>query len=221
MEELLMECKLFREISRGELIHLFNQVNFRKRTYQKGEFIAMMDDPCDNLIILLRGAVNGEMLDFSGKVILIDRIFPPQPLASLFLFGENNRFPVNAVATEKSEALFIHRDDVYHLFRLSRIFLKNYLDDMAQRAQFLTQKMQFLSFRTIRGKLAHYLLRLSIRKGDVFELPLSQEKLAEMMGVARPSLARVMGDLKDEGIISINRKEISLLNKKALNNLLE
>lgn len=221
MEEVLTECNLFKGISKSELIHIFNQVNFRRRNYKKGEFIAMMDDRCDNLIILLSGAVSGEMLDFSGKVILIDRIFPPQALASLFLFGENNRFPVNAVATEDSTTIFISRDEVFHLFKLSRAFLKNYLDDMAQRAQFLAQKMQFLSFRTIRGKLAHYLLRMSNRFGDTFILPMSQEKMAELMGVARPSLARVMGELKDEGIIALNRKEIELIDKDALNQLLE
>jgi len=43
--------------------------------------------------------------------------------------------------------------------------------------------------------------------------------LAEFFGVARPSIARALGDLEDDGYILANRKDIQILDKKGLGDL--
>ncbi|HUX55505.1 MAG TPA: helix-turn-helix domain-containing protein [Bacteroidales bacterium] len=43
--------------------------------------------------------------------------------------------------------------------------------------------------------------------------------LAEFFGVARPSIARALGDLAIDGYILANRKDIQILDKKGLGDL--
>jgi len=104
---------------------------------------------------------------------------------------------------------------------LNSQFLKNYLHIISTRAQFLSQKLHFLSFKTIREKVAHFLLQTTGEKYHSFELRNTQQQLADLFGVTRPSLARVFGEMQKEGLIKIEKKTITLLNKKVLNELLK
>ena len=72
-----------------------------------------------------------------------------------------------------------------------------YLNTSATHSQMLANKLKFLSFKTIKGKLAQYLLALAGPDRDMVELPLTQNNLAEQFGVARPSLARALGEMAE------------------------
>ncbi|MFA5046306.1 MAG: helix-turn-helix domain-containing protein [Paludibacter sp.] len=48
----------------------------------------------------------------------------------------------------------------------------------------------------------------------------NQTGLADFFGVARPSLARSLAEMVQEGLIQINKKEYIILNSKGLRELL-
>ena len=98
--------------------------------------------------------------------------------------------------------------------------LLNYLNSISTRAQFLSQKLQFLSFKTIKEKVAHFFLQKADDKFHSFELSNTQQQLADLFGVTRPSLARVISEMQQEGLIKIEKKTVTLLNKNGLNILL-
>ena len=83
-----------------------------------------------------------------------------------------------------------------------------------------TQKLHFLSFKTIKEKVAHFLLQQSGDRYHSFELKNTQQQLADLFGVTRPSLARVLGEMQTDGLIKIEKKTVTLLDKNALNRLL-
>jgi len=100
--------------------------------------------------------------------------------------------------------------------------LANYLNAISNRAQFLSSKLWFLSFRTIREKVAQYLLSLTQEsKSDKVVISKSQGELAEFFGVTRPSLARVFSEMEQEGFITVERKEITIKNRKGLLDMLK
>jgi CRP/FNR family transcriptional regulator, dissimilatory nitrate respiration regulator len=99
--------------------------------------------------------------------------------------------------------------------------LKNYLNSISTRTQFLSQKLHFLNFKTIREKVAHFLLTQAGDKFHSIELKNTQQQLADLFGVTRPSLARVFGEMQKEGLIKLEQKTVTLLNKKKLNELLQ
>ena len=175
-----------------------------------------------NLCVLIQGSVKGEMVDFTGKVVKIEEMYAPMPIAHAFIFGEKNRFPVDVVALEEVKILFIPKGEVIRLLQGSSVVLANYLNAISNRAHFLSSKLWFFSFRTIREKVAQYLLSLTQEsKSDKVMINKSQGELAEFFGVTRPSLARVFSEMEQEGLIRIERKEITIINRNGLVNMLK
>jgi CRP-like cAMP-binding protein len=217
----LVMCPLFRGLTAQQLQATLEKVNYRFRRYTKGQLVAQGGETCHNLFIVVEGSVKGEMNDFSGKTIKIEDIESPRPLAVAFLFGKDDHYPVDIVANNDVVLLAIPRESVLQLLQLNMVFLRNYLNVISNRAQFLSDKLRFLSFRSLKGKLAHYLLQLSGGKAIEVVLPKSQEELAEMFGVARPSLGRTIRELHNEGIINASAKYIQIVNKEALMELME
>ena len=46
------------------------------------------------------------MITESGTILEVETLSAPTPLASAFLFAENNRFPVDVIALEECEIIF-------------------------------------------------------------------------------------------------------------------
>jgi len=201
--------------------NLIKSVPYQIKNYACDAVIASRKDECKNLMIVVSGSVRGEMLEYSGKVLKVEDIFAPRPIASAFLFGQNNRFPVDVIANSDVSILVLPKTSVLVLFQSNDAFLKNYLNAISNRAQFLSQRIWFLSFKTIKGKLAQYILNLLRDNMKSVEMPLSQKELAEFFGVARPSLARALGELEKEGVLLVNRREIQIVDKKRLIDIIE
>lgn len=221
MDKKLEFCPLFRGLTINQIEDSLSRVKYNIKTYSKGQVIATSGEECKNLYILLEGSVKGEMNDFSGKVIKIEDIESPRPLAVAFLFGKDNNYPVSIVTNCDVKALVLPKSSVLELLQINMVFLKNYMNVVSNKAQFLSDKLRFLSFRSLKGKVAHYLLMLSDGKAIEVKLPKSQEELAELFGVARPSLGRTMREMHNSGIIKASAKYVQIVDKEALLALLE
>lgn len=218
MYQLLTKSPLFAGIKEDEIKKLFSRIVYQVRSYAKGEIIASGGEECRSLQIVFTGNVKGEMIDYSGRVLKIEDIPPPRPLAVAFLFGKNNRFPVTISATEYTELIVLPRNSVVTLMQSSETFLTNFLNVVSNRAQFISGKLRFLSFKTLKGKIAHYLMELdNLQKhnGRVV-LNKSHEELAELFGVARPSLSRALRELHHQGIIEARGRNVRIINLEAL-----
>jgi len=207
---------VFSGLSPEELELIFKKCHCFTKTFEVGDIAAFSGEPVNFLMIILEGSVKGEMVDFSGKIIKIDDIRSPNPLASAFIFGRQNKFPVNVMANEKTKLLYIPKYDFMKMLQADIRILQNFLNVVSSQTQMLASKLKFLSFKTIKGKIAQYLLGLAGPDKDMIELPLTQNDLAEQFGVARPSLARALGEMADVGIISVDRKIIRILDRKRL-----
>jgi len=218
--QLLTQCPIFRGITENEAELLLKRIHFQVKNYSRDEVVVVAGEPVLNLNIVLSGSVRGEMIDYSGKTIKIEDIEAPKPLATAFLFGQENKFPVTVTANNDVKILSVPVSEFLKILQLNLQILKNYLNSISSRAQFLSQKLNFLSFKTIKGKVAHFLLDHTGDKFHSVELKNTQQQLADLFGVTRPSLARVFGEMQKEGLISIKNKTVTLLDKKALNKLI-
>ena len=221
MISILLKNPLFKGTTPEELTNNFEGINYHIKNFKKGDILAFQSDPCNRLIILLKGSVRGEMIDYSGKLIKIEDIGAPRALAPLFLFGTENKYPVEVTANEEVDALFIPKESVLLLFQRNKLFLENYLNTSANYAKTLSDKLFFLSFKSIKQKLASYILRLSASAGNKIIMDRSQQEMADYFGVSRPSLARELAHMQDEGLISVDRKHITILNPEKLKKLIQ
>ena len=83
-----------------------------------------------------------------------------------------------------------------------------------------------VTIKTIRGKLGNYLLEQLAKCHSIspsintFYMDKNQTELSKYFGVTRPALARILGELQQEGVILADRNKITILNRQALQNLL-
>lgn len=217
MFNILSNSPLFNGLSANDLEIIFSSISYSVKSFSKGHTIVQRDEEVNSLLIVIEGVVKGEMVDFSGKILKIEEIQATQPLAHAVMFSKVNKFPVDVVALENCKILFIPRSDVLRLMQSNETILKNFLRAVSNRAHFLTTKLWFLSFKTIKEKVAHYLLNLARSETrTTIILPKSHQELAELFGVTRPSLARVLSEMEDDGIIVVKRREIQIVDRQKL-----
>lgn len=212
----LLGAPLFKGMMLAEVMSVMAATPYRIRNYKSGTIISHSGDSVNFFMMVIAGSVKGEMIDYSGRVIKIEDITASGALASAFIFGTNNRFPVNVLATEDTQLLIIEKPDFLRFLKTSDKILVNFLDIISNRSQFLSEKIRFLSFKTIRVKLAQYILQIAGSDKSEIILPLTQNELAEYFGVARPSIARVIGELEDEGVLFTRGKYLKILDRQKL-----
>ena len=222
MIPVLVNNPLFRGITPERLFADLEEISFDTRSYKKGEILAQQGAVCNRLVILTKGSVRGEMIDYSGRLIKVEDIAAPRAIAPLFLFGEENRYPVEVTANEPTEVIELPKSSVLSLFRKNEQFLENYMNLSANYARTLSDKLFFMSFKTIRQKLASYLLRLYKQQQQThITLDRSQQELSDYFGVSRPSLARELAHMQEDGLLIADRKHITILQKEQLVRLIQ
>ena len=218
----LVNNPLFRGITLERLFADLEEIRFHTRSYKKGEILAQQGAVCNRLVILTKGSVRGEMIDYSGRLIKVEDIAAPRAIAPLFLFGEENRYPVEVTANEPTEVIELPKSSVLSLFRKNEQFLENYMNLSANYARTLSDKLFFMSFKTIRQKLASYLLRLYKQQQQThITLDRSQQELSDYFGVSRPSLTRELAHMQEDGLLIADRKHITILQKEQLVRLIQ
>lgn len=218
----LVNNPLFRGITLERLFADLEEISFHTRSYKKGEILAQQGAVCNRLVILTKGSVRGEMIDYSGRLIKVEDIAAPRAIAPLFLFGEENRYPVEVTANEPTEVIELPKSSVLSLFRKNEQFLENYMNLSANYARTLSDKLFFMSFKTIRQKLASHLLRLYKQQQQThITLDRSQQELSDYFGVSRPSLARELAHMQEDGLLIADRKHITILQKEELVRLIQ
>jgi CRP-like cAMP-binding protein len=217
--EQLTRSPLFRGLNEQEIRSILEQVSYNEKRYRGGTLIAQSGEPVNRLMIVTTGIVKGEMVDYAGRVIKIEDIPAPGALAPAFMFGPGNMFPVNVISVTDSEVLVIDKNDFLKLMMKNDMILVNFLNMISGRSQFLSEKIKFLNFKTIKGKLAQYILQRGDPPSNIFRLDRTQNDLADFFGVARPSVARALGELEKDGLIAADGKIITIINRNGLSEL--
>lgn len=212
----LVIAPLFKGLSVEEIDSALSVIQGRIRNFKAGSIVAQGGEPVNSLMIVVHGTVTGEMLDETGRVIKIEDIPAPGAIATAFLFGSRNVFPVNVVALTDVELLSIDKPDFLKMLRGNDRVLINFLNMISNRSQFLSEKIKFLNFKTIRAKLAHYILQKALTSTSTIIMDRTQNDLADFFGVARPSVSRALGELEKEGLIEASGKTIRILDRKGL-----
>lgn len=219
--EILSRSPVFKGIVPLKIEEILKRVPYRIIKYEKGKTIVLRGYRCEKLLVLINGSVRAEMVNFNGKAIEVETIFAPRPLAPAFIFGKNNFFPVDVVSNQDIVVLSIPKSSLITLIQLNAVVLKNVLDIISNRTHFLTERLWFMSFKTIKEKFAHYIFSLLKTGEDHLILPKSQQNLSEYFGVSRPALARVIRNMQREQIIGRNRREIIIKDLDKLKEILD
>ena len=136
---------------------------------------------------------------------------------------ENGRAMETAEALEDCEVALIPCEDLLALLHKDRDvsirFIKMLTHDVKEKEKHLLQ----LAYASVRQRVAQALLRVHDRyaeedKADL-GLRISREDLASIVGTATESLIRCLSDLKDEGLITTQGRDIQIADKTGLEKL--
>lgn len=197
-------CDLFKDVGRESIENLLTDSPNRMTEYKKGEIIALQGSPCRSIYILCEGKVTAKMAGSEGKELSIDHIEAPEVLAPAFVFSSENKFPVTVEAEEKTTVCIINKDSYLRFMQQNPMALQNFLRIISDRCLFLSKKLNEFALQSLKDRVINLLKRV----GKIE----SVQDAATMLGVARPSLSRIIGEMIEEGslvkeghVIKINK----------------
>ncbi|PHI10285.1 Crp/Fnr family transcriptional regulator [Fusobacterium polymorphum] len=212
MIETLRETVVFNGIDEKTIKNILEKTKYEIKKYSPNESIAFRGDEVRGLYIILKGTLTTEMLTEEGNVIKIEELVPSDVIASAFVFGKKNSFPVDLNAKDEAEILFIERKEFLKILFSKEKILENFLNEVSNKTQLLTSKIwNSFNNKTIKKKFCDYVKKN--QKNNLFSIQ-NLGALAEYFGVERPSLSRVLSDLvKDEKLERIGRNKYKILDK--------
>ena len=195
----LQRFELFSSCSETMLEELLS-LPYRRKEYKEGDRVVSVGDTCDWLMLLAEGTVESRMGAQSGKEVVIERMQAPLILAPAFLFAKNHTIPVEVSMTTNGVVWYIHREAFFKFMTAHPEVLKQFLEILSDRSHFLSNKVRSFAVKSLRDRVLDY-----IRQHGVIT---NVAEAAEMLGVARPSLSRLLADLQDEGLLERTEKGI-------------
>ena len=212
MIEILKETVVFNGIDEKTIKNILEKNKYEIKKYSPNESIAFRGDEVRGLYIILKGTLTTETLTEEGNVIKIEELVPSDVIASAFVFGKKNSFPVDLNAKDEAEILFIERKEFLKILFSKEKILENFLNEVSNKTQLLTSKIwNSFNNKTIKKKFCDYVKKN--QRNNLFSIE-NLGALAEFFGVERPSLSRVLSELvKDEKLERIGRNKYKILDK--------
>ena len=212
----ISHCPLFIGIDDETLKNFLSRSVSEIRTFHKGEHVVRQGDSITFLNLLVEGIVRTEMITAEGNLVEIEFIEAVRPLAPAFIFSDRHKFPVDAIAMDKSVVYMIPKPVFLKEMMVNEMLLRYFLRLNSNMTVFLSGKVQMLSIKSLRAKLSLYILENTSPEQNSFILKRTQTQLAEYFGVQRPSLARTIGEMINDGVISLYKRELTVLNRRKL-----
>lgn len=185
--------KLFEGVPQEAVDKLLEDKYNARRTYNVGDCIVRQGTPCRALYILTKGTLTAGMTNAEGKELTIERLSAPELLAPAFLFGEENHFPVTLTAQSDCELCIINKNSFLTFMHEYPSAMEYFIAQISNRCVFLSRKLNEFALQNLRYRVLNYLKQY----GTIT----NQQEVALRLGVARPSLARVLSELLKEKIL--------------------
>ena len=187
------------------------------KTFQRGENIFFEGDEGDGFYMVGEGRVKIFKVSLSGKEHILHIFGQGEPFGEVPVF-HGRPFPANAEALLKSKAIFFPRDKFVLLVEANPSIALNMLAVLSQRLRRFASQIENLSLKEVPARLAGYLVYLSHEQGDSdeVELDISKGQLASLLGTIPETLSRIFSKMSDEGLILVNGRKISLLDRQGL-----
>ncbi|HBT84618.1 MAG: Crp/Fnr family transcriptional regulator [Fermentimonas sp.] len=213
-------CPLFVGLTKSEIDEILSRSVSEVLEVEKGQHVVRQGDTIHSLYILTDGLVRTEMVTKDGNVVEIEFIEPIRPLAPAFLVATESRYPVDVITMQKTLFYIIPKTLWLKEMMMNEQLLTNFMKLNSNMTVFLSKKVQMMSIKTLKGKLSLYILENTTPQNNTFTLKRTQSQLAEYFGVQRPSLARTLGDMMREELITLYKRELKVLDRGKLESMI-
>jgi CRP-like cAMP-binding protein len=208
----LRRISLFAGLSDETLARIANVAV--RHTYAPGETIILEGDPCRAAYFVAEGQVRVYRLSPAGREQVLVRLRPGQAFNTVPPFKPHGVNHATVQALTPVTLYAITCEDFHRLVGECPEVALAILRDFAGRLDHLTNLVEDLSLRTVRGRLAHFLLEQA-EAGAVTQR-WTQEEIAAHLGTVRDMVGRTLRAFADAGLVRMDRQRIVLLDREEL-----
>ncbi len=222
----LTKASLFKGIETGDLRTMLGCLEPKLACYRKNDFIAISGERFESIGIMLEGEAVVIKENAAGNRVVMDILKPGDIFGEVVVFAEDSVWPGSVVAQEASKVLFLSRQKILgqcqKICPWHRTIIQNMLKIVSEKAMMLNKKVEYLTIKSMRGKISAFLLEQYRKAGkNTFDLPLNRNEMADFLNVSRPSMSREMCRMKEEGVIDFHLSLVRILDLKALKEMVE
>lgn len=195
-------------------------------SYNKHSYIATENEPFTGLGILLSGEASVLKETVAGTRTVLTVLGPGNLFGEMIAFSARQTWPATVVANVECTVTFISTKkiigDCPNSCSAHQQLIHNLLRILSEKAILLNRKVDYLSIKSLRAKIATYILEQYKCTGKTtFLIPLNRADLADFLNASRTALSREMGRMRDEGLIEFYRSSIKITNHSNLKKAVE
>lgn len=219
--EIIESSPLFHGVKRNEIILMLNCLTPKINSFGKNECIASSGDTIDRFGLVLEGEAIIVKENAEGNRFVMNVVKKGELFGEMFVFSSHKKWPVSVLSQSSCKILFFTNSDLiarcgnncsWHIS-----ILQNFIKLISDKGLMLNKKVEYLSIKSIRGKISSYLLDQYNNTGkNTLTLPLKRNELADFLNVSRPSMSREMCKMRDEGIIDFHLSTFKIIDIEAL-----
>jgi CRP-like cAMP-binding protein len=182
------------------------------KKYAKGAFLFGAGKKAEGFYFVVTGEVRAFTMDEQGREVEVVRLGPGDFLGeAVALAGES--FPLYAQAVRDSRVLYFDRRRVLAGLAADPAAARYFIELLARKCIVLNERIEALGLRTVRQRLAQYLLARGAGGPDGWiELPVAKTELARLLGTVPETLSRNLKQMQEEGLIEVRGLRIRIKN---------
>ncbi len=217
----LKKNTLFDGINNSDLKTMLNCLNYDIREYEKSEYIALAGEPFESVGIIVKGSAAVLKEDINGNRVIMALLKPGDMFGEMAAFSSKPLWPANVYVQENCTVCFIPSYKIAgacdNACQWHATLIRNLLKTISEKALLLNRKVEYLSIKSMRGRICAFLLEQNKRTGrTMITLPMNRNELADFLNVSRSSMSREMCKMKDEGIIDFHKADFKIIDIEAL-----
>ena len=136
---------------------------------------------------------------------------------------ENKPYTESAMALEDSEVCLIPKEEFFSLLYSNKDVAKKFISMLSNNLLAMEERLIDLAYNSVRKRVAQSLMLLKEKyekEGvDIFNMSISREDLANIVGTSKESVIRTLSDFKEEGLIEIKGSNIKVINSDRLDRM--
>lgn len=211
----ITQTLLFRGTTPQEADAMLKCLGAYTHCYAKGEIICRAGEPFSAMAMVLSGGVTIESDDVWGNKSILSHVGAGEVFAETYACLPGEPLLVNAVASERSEILFMEMGKLLTLCPSGcshhNRLIQNLLALTARKNLTLSRRILHTSAKSIRGRLLSYFSEQALLQGGYrFSIPFNRQQLADYLGVDRSALSNELSKMKRDGLIAYEKNTFIL-----------
>lgn len=203
-----------------ELLKLLDEGKI-PRFYKKKQILYYEGNPATGLFCIQSGRVKTYKTGPEGKQYILQIGNTHDVLGLGSIFG-NQHFLATAEVMEEGVICFIDKGIIHEIVRRNTQTASHIIQILAQNLKTSEEERMELAQLAVRERMARLLALLAqshgiqVKKGTLIDLKLSREEMAEMIGTASETAMRLLKEFKDDKLVEVRGKDITVLDKDRL-----